>query len=122
VALLNGLGLVMIYRIDLADAEAALQTNEQFENTVPKQILWTAVALILFLVVLYMIKDHRTLTRYGYTFGLVGLFLLALPAVLPGVIAPTINGAKIWLRVGPVSIQPGEFAKILLLIFFAAFL
>lgn len=122
VALLNGLGLVMIYRIDLAQAERALQTDTDFDNAVPKQILWTTVALVLFLAVLYVIKDHRTLTRYGYTFGLVGLFLLALPAVLPGVVAPTINGAKIWLRVGPVSIQPGEFAKILLLIFFAAFL
>ncbi|HEV7647608.1 MAG TPA: FtsW/RodA/SpoVE family cell cycle protein [Actinophytocola sp.] len=122
VALLNGIGLVMIYRIDLATAERALRTNTEFENTVPKQILWTTIALVLFLVVLYVIKDHRTLTRYGYTFGLAGLFLLALPAVLPGVIAPTINGAKIWLRLGPVSIQPGEFAKILLLIFFAAFL
>jgi cell division protein FtsW (lipid II flippase) len=122
VALLNGIGLVMIYRIDLAKAEQALRVNEEFENAVPKQILWTTVALVLFLTVLYVIKDHRTLTRYGYTFGLVGLFLLALPAMLPGVIAPTINGAKIWLQVGPLSIQPGEFAKILLLIFFAAFL
>ncbi len=122
VALLNGIGLVMIYRIDLAGAEKALQTNTEFENAVPKQILWTTIALVLFLAVLYVIKDHRTLTRYGYTFGLVGLFLLALPAVLPGFIAPTLNGAKIWLRVGPISIQPGEFAKILLLIFFAAFL
>lgn len=122
VALLNGIGLVMIYRLDLAGAEAALQANEEFQNAVPKQILWTAIALILFLVVLYVIKDHRTLTRYGYTFGLVGLFMLALPAVLPSAIAPTVNGAKIWLQAGPLSIQPGEFAKILLLIFFAAFL
>ena len=122
VALLNGIGLVMIYRLDLAGAEKALQSNEEFQNAVPKQILWTTIALLLFLAVLYVIKDHRTLTRYGYTFGLVGLFLLALPAMLPGVIAPTINGAKIWLSVGPLSFQPGEFAKILLLIFFAAFL
>jgi cell division protein FtsW (lipid II flippase) len=122
VALLNGIGLVMIYRIDLAKTEAALQSNQQWENAVPKQILWTTIALVLFLVVLYVIKDHRTLTRYAYTFGLVGLFLLALPAVLPSVVAPTINGAKIWLRLPGVSIQPGEFAKILLLIFFAAFL
>ena len=122
VALLNGIGLVMIYRIDLAKTEAALQSNQQWENAVPKQILWTTIALVMFLVVLYVIKDHRTLTRYAYTFGLVGLFLLALPAVLPSVVAPTINGAKIWLRLPGVSIQPGEFAMILLLIFFAAFL
>lgn len=122
VALLNGLGLVMIYRLDLASAEKALRANAEFENAVPKQILWTTIALLLFLAVLYVIRDHRTLTRYGYTFGLVGLFLLVLPAVLPAVIAPTINGAKIWLRLGPISIQPGEFAKILLLTFFAAFL
>jgi cell division protein FtsW (lipid II flippase) len=122
VALLNGLGLVMIYRLDLAYSERALQTNSEIDNQVPKQILWTAIALILFLAVLRLVKDHRTLTRYGYMFGLIGLVLLAMPAVLPGVIAPTINGAKIWLRIGIFSIQPGEFAKILLLIFFAAFL
>jgi len=122
VALLNGIGLVMIYRLDLAGAEKALQENAEFTNAVPKQILWTTIALVMFVVVLYVLKDHRTLTRYGYTFGMIGLFLLALPAVLPGVIAPTINGAKIWLVVGPLSIQPGEFAKILLLVFFAAFL
>src|ERR1700742_2047132 len=69
VALLNGLGLVMIYRIDLAKAEAALQTESEWENAVPKQILWTAIAVAMFLAVLRVIKDHRTLTRYGYTFG-----------------------------------------------------
>ncbi|HEX6359783.1 FtsW/RodA/SpoVE family cell cycle protein [Actinophytocola sp.] len=122
VALLNGIGLVMIYRLDLAGAEKALRVNAEFQNAVPKQILWTTIALAMFLVVLFVLKDHRTLTRYGYTFGMVGLFLLALPAVLPGAIAPPINGAKIWLVVGPLSIQPGEFAKILMLIFFAAFL
>jgi cell division protein FtsW (lipid II flippase) len=122
VALLNGLGLVMIYRLDLAYSERALAANREINNQVPKQILWTTIALILFLVVLKVVRDHRTLTRYGYTFGLIGLVMLALPAILPGVIAPTINGAKIWLRIGIFSIQPGEFAKILLLVFFAAFL
>ncbi|HEU5473160.1 MAG TPA: FtsW/RodA/SpoVE family cell cycle protein [Actinophytocola sp.] len=122
VALLNGIGLVVIYRLDLAYAERAVQTATEVNNQVPKQILWTVIALGLFLAVLKVVKDHRTLTRYGYMFGLVGLVLLALPAVLPDLIAPTINGAKIWLRIGVFSIQPGEFAKILLLIFFAAFL
>src|ERR1044071_1015226 len=55
VALLNGLGLVMIYRIDLAKAEAALQTESEWENAVPKQILWTTIALLMFLAVLYVI-------------------------------------------------------------------
>ncbi|MDQ3406312.1 MAG: FtsW/RodA/SpoVE family cell cycle protein [Actinomycetota bacterium] len=122
VALLNGLGLVMIYRIDLALTEKALRAGREINHDVPKQILWTTIALILFLVVLAVIKDHRQLTKYSYTFGLVGLFLLAIPGLLPSAIAPTINGAKIWLRIGPFSIQPGEFAKILLLVFFAAFL
>ncbi|MCG8918695.1 FtsW/RodA/SpoVE family cell cycle protein [Actinokineospora sp. PR83] len=122
VAVLNGLGLVIIYRIDLALSERAIQAGRDFNNDVPKQILWTTVALALLLAVLILIKDHRTLTKYSYTFGLAGLVLLALPAVLPGFIAPTINGAKIWLRVGPFSIQPGEFSKVLLLVFFAAFL
>jgi cell division protein FtsW (lipid II flippase) len=122
VAVLNGIGLVMIYRIDLALSEKAQRAGREINNDVPKQILWTAIALLLFLAVLMVIKDHRTLTKYSYTFGFAGLFLLALPALLPGAIAPTINGAKIWLKVGPFSLQPGEFAKILLLIFFAAFL
>ncbi|GGS18808.1 MULTISPECIES: FtsW/RodA/SpoVE family cell cycle protein [Actinokineospora] len=122
VAVLNGLGLVMIYRIDLALAERALQAGREFNNDVPKQIAWTALALVLFLVVLRVVRDHRTLTKYSYMVGAAGLFLLALPAVLPSAIAPPINGAKIWLRVAGLSIQPGEFAKILLLIFFAGFL
>ncbi|WP_026421823.1 FtsW/RodA/SpoVE family cell cycle protein [Actinokineospora inagensis] len=122
VALLNGLGLVMIYRIDLAMTEKAIRLGREINNDVPKQILWTTVALALFLGVLIVIKDHRMLTRYSYTFGLVGLVLLALPAFLPSVIAPTINGAKIWLKLGPFSVQPGEFSKVLLLVFFAGFL
>jgi cell division protein FtsW (lipid II flippase) len=122
VALLNGLGLVMIYRIDLAMTERLASQAKDWSEAAPKQVMWTTIALVLFFAVLLLVKDHRTLTKYGYTFGLGGLALLALPAVLPGVIAPTINGAKIWIRVAGVSFQPGEFAKILLLVFFAAFL
>ncbi|RZS37536.1 cell elongation-specific peptidoglycan biosynthesis regulator RodA [Herbihabitans rhizosphaerae] len=121
VALLNGLGLVMIYRLDLAYDERAIQTGRDIEDAVPKQIMWTALALVLFLVVLTVVKDHRTLTKYGYTFGLVGLGLLALPAVLPAEFSE-VNGAKVWVRLGSLSIQPGEFAKILLMVFFASFL
>ena len=122
VALLNGLGLVFIHRLDLAEATAAAAVGDPIpDGNVPNQIAWTALALGLFVAVLVLIHDHRMLARYGYTCGLVGLGLLALPGLLPSAISE-VNGAKIWLRFGGLGIQPGEFAKILLMIFVAAFL
>ena len=122
VALLNGLGLVVIHRIDLAMEGTVFLDGSTWDPVAFKQVIWTGIGLLLFAATLKFLPDHRTLARFGYTFGLVGLVALLLPGVLPGFIAPTINGAKIWLRVGPLSIQPGEFAKILLMVFFAAFL
>jgi cell division protein FtsW (lipid II flippase) len=122
VALLNGLGLVMIHRLDLARADRALALGREIPNAlIGRQIAWTTVGVALFVGVLYLVKDHRTLARYAYTAGFVGLILLALPGLLPSSLSE-VNGAKIWLRLGPFSIQPGEFAKILLIVFFAAFL
>jgi cell division protein FtsW (lipid II flippase) len=121
VALLNGIGLVMIHRIDLAMAERASQNGDTYSPDVTKQVLFTVVSLTLFVVVLKVVSDHRTLTRYGYTAGLVGIFALALPAMLPSSLSE-VNGAKVWLKLPFFSIQPGEFAKILLMIFFASFL
>lgn len=121
VALLNGLGLVMIHRLDLAAAEKAALGGSAAHAAAPKQVLWTTIALVFFVVVLVVLKDHRTLARYGYTFGLVGLGLLLLPGVLPASLS-SVNGAKVWLKLPFLSIQPGEFAKIMLIIFFAAFL
>ena len=121
VALLNGIGLVMIHRIDLALAERATQNAQDYSANVSRQVLFTAVSLVLFLAVLIVVKDHRTLTRYAYTAGLVGIIALALPAVLPASLSE-VNGAKVWLKLPGFSIQPGEFAKILLMVFFASFL
>ncbi|PXY34832.1 cell cycle protein [Prauserella sp. PE36] len=121
VALLNGLGLVMIYRIDLANAQEAIAIGEVTSGSAPRQVLFTVFALALFLGVLVVVKDHRTLTRYAYTFGLIGIVALALPALLPSSLSE-VNGAKVWLKLPGFSIQPGEFAKILLMIFFASFL
>ncbi|GAA1873178.1 FtsW/RodA/SpoVE family cell cycle protein [Pseudonocardia ailaonensis] len=122
VALLNGLGLVMIHRLDLADADrAALLGNAPPSALIARQVAWTAIGLALFIAVLWVVKDHRTLARYAFTCGFAGLVLLALPGLLPSSISE-VNGAKLWIRVGGVGIQPGEFAKILLIIFFAAFL
>ncbi|WP_199430672.1 FtsW/RodA/SpoVE family cell cycle protein [Qaidamihabitans albus] len=121
VALLNGIGLVMIYRIDMAQAERAISLSQEVTENAPRQVLFTVLALALFLAVLIVVPDHRTLTRYAYTFGLVGIVALALPALLPSSLSE-VNGAKVWLKLPGFSIQPGEFAKILLMIFFASFL
>jgi cell division protein FtsW (lipid II flippase) len=122
VALLNGLGLVMIHRLDLAEADRAQALGREVPaELISRQVAWTAIGLALFVAVLWVVRDHRTLARYAYTAGFAGLILLALPGLLPSSISE-VNGAKLWIRVGPVGIQPGEFAKILLIVFFAAFL
>ncbi|MCI1257589.1 MULTISPECIES: FtsW/RodA/SpoVE family cell cycle protein [Corynebacterium] len=108
-ALLNALGLVMIYRIDLA-AETSRANS---------QIMWTVVGVAIFCAVIVFMRSHHNLQNYAYLLGLGGLFLSALPIVWP----TSINAdARVWISVGPFSIQPGEFAKIMLLIFFAALL
>jgi cell division protein FtsW (lipid II flippase) len=119
-ALLNGLGLVLNHRLDISNP--SLQTHPLLPpGSAPAQVLWTAVALGMFAAVLWSVPDHRQLGRYTYTAGLLGLFLLVLPGLLPSSISQ-VNGAKLWLRIGPFSIQPGEFAKILIIVFAAGFL
>ena len=121
VALLNGLGLVMIRRLDFGAAESAAQSGHRVPRAdAPLQLIWTAIAVAAFAGVLLVIRDHTRLARYTYTSAAAGLFLLLLPAV-PGVGA-TINGARLWIRLGPITVQPSEVAKILLMIFFAGYL
>ena len=118
VALLNGLGLVMIHRLDLV--EGSLNATTKGPND-EQQMLWTLLGVVGFSLVIIFLKDHRILARYGYICGLTGLVLRAIPALLPARFSET-NGAKIWIRLPGFSIQPAEFSKILLLIFFAAVL
>jgi cell division protein FtsW (lipid II flippase) len=118
VALLNGLGLVMIHRLDLSKGEP---TSRGLGGTANQQMLWTLLGVVAFCLVVIFLRDHRMLARYGYLCGLVGLVLLAVPAVLPRSMSEQ-NGAKIWIELPGFSIQPAEFSKILLLIFFAAVL
>ncbi|GAB2646014.1 FtsW/RodA/SpoVE family cell cycle protein [Prescottella soli] len=122
VALLNGLGLVLIHRLDLADADSAMHQGLPVPSPdATQQVLWTALAIAGFITVLVLLRDYRLLARYSYTVGLAGLVLLAIPALLPSRFSE-VNGAKIWIKLPGFSIQPGEFAKILLIIFFAAVL
>ncbi|WP_353944701.1 FtsW/RodA/SpoVE family cell cycle protein [Streptomyces sp. HUAS MG91] len=106
--LLNGLGLVLIYRLDLEtpDSDAA-----------PTQLVWSTLGVGLFIVFVLFLRHHRVLQRYAYLSVVAALVLMILPIFFPAV-----NGARIWIQIGGFSIQPGEFAKILLAIFFASYL
>jgi cell division protein FtsW (lipid II flippase) len=116
VAALNGLGLAVIHRLDLA-YEADGRSQFDFAQ---QQLTWMTLGVVLFVVTLVVIRDHRVLQRFTYTLGLTAIVLLLLPMV-PG-LGTTINGAKIWINVGPFSFQPGEVAKVLLVIAFAGYL
>ena len=116
--LLSGLGLVMIHRIDLAQAQGF---GAQASVDAPKQLVWLAVAVAALVAVLLVARDPTSLARYSYTAGFLGVVLIVAPALLPASVSE-INGAKLWLRVGGLSIQPGEFAKLALTVFFAAYL
>jgi len=118
VAVLVGLGLAVIHRLDLAGEQVnGAATHED----APVQLVWATLGVALFIGFLVVVRDHRSLSRYAYTLALVGLGLLAMPALLPASISE-VNGAKIWIRLAGFSIQPGEFAKICLVVFFAAYL
>lgn len=118
-ALLNGLGLVMIWRLD--QSPRLIQRAEKlfggFSPDAPKQLLYSAIGIGLFVGVLILLKDHRILQRYTYISMAAALVLLILPVFFPAV-----NGAKIWISLGPFTIQPGEFAKIIIAIFFSGYL
>ncbi|MFC6157917.1 FtsW/RodA/SpoVE family cell cycle protein [Kribbella jiaozuonensis] len=119
--LLNGLGVAMIHRIDLGLALVAEARGATPKSpAAPQQITWTAVGIVLFLVVIIVIRDHRRLQALTYTAGLAGLVLLVLP-LIPG-LGVNLNGARIWIRLAGMSFQPGEFAKICLVVFFAGYL
>ena len=110
--LLNGLGLVMIHRIDLEGTQEGVLA--------PRQLLWSAVSVVAAIALLLWLRDHRRLRRYTYTFLAAGVILLLLP-LLP-VIGDAQYGSRIWIRIGPFGLQPGEIAKIVLAIFFAGYL
>jgi cell division protein FtsW (lipid II flippase) len=121
VTMVNGLGLAMIHRLDLAYSDRAAQDHSPAPAaSAPAQLTWTAIGVILFIAVLLLVRDHRVLQRYTYTAMLAGLALLVMP-LLP-VIGTTINGARIWIHLAGFSFQPGELAKLALLVFFAGYL
>jgi cell division protein FtsW (lipid II flippase) len=126
VALINGISVIFIRRLDLGrltpDERLAAGVLGGDGSEALKQFIWAAVAIAGFVGILAWIRDHRSIARFGYTAGLAGLVLVILPAVLPARLSQ-INGAKLWIIIpGLGQIQPGEFAKILLMVFFGSYL
>ena len=111
---LNGLGIAMIYRIDIHYKDSG------WASAGVRQIVWSSIAIICAIVVVLVIRNYRVLQRYTYISGFAALALLLLP-MLPG-IGKEISGARVWIGIGPFSFQPGEIAKIALAIFFAGYL
>ena len=119
---LNGIGLVLIARLDMAASDRARAAGRALpRGDAPLQLVWTVIGVALFIAVLLLVRDHRRLAAWTYTAMVLGLALLALPAVLPASHS-VVNGARIWVRFGAFSFQPGEIAKLALEVFFAGYL
>ncbi|MER6469627.1 FtsW/RodA/SpoVE family cell cycle protein [Streptomyces collinus] len=117
--LLNGLGLVVIWRLDQSPRlqQRAETLFGGFSPDTPKQLLYSALGIAFFALIIVFLKDHRMLQRYTYISMVVALVLLVAP-----VFFPPVNGAKIWISLGAFTIQPGEFAKIIIAVFFSGYL
>lgn len=116
VSALNGIGLAMIHRIDYSLTER----DPDAHTFAGPQLMWMTIGVALFIGVLVLLRDHRRLQAFTYTSGLAAIVLLLLPLV-PG-IGREVNGARIWIHLGSMGLQPGEIAKVLLVIAFAGYL
>jgi cell division protein FtsW (lipid II flippase) len=124
-ALLNGLGIVMIYRLQEVgrNGNPGRLSVPLSASATGVQLLYTALGIAGFIAVLALIREPRVLQRYTYTLGGIGLILLAIPALLPSSISEVPGtGAKIQVAIGGFSFQPEEFGKLALAVFFAGYL
>ena len=112
---LNGVGLAMIYRLDLGRADTSAASHYA-----TRQLAWSVIGVTLAVLVIVALRDHRRLRRFTYTTMVAGLTFLLLP-LLPG-LGRERRGARLWIEVFGMSFQPAEIAKILLAIFFAGYL
>jgi cell division protein FtsW (lipid II flippase) len=111
-AMLNGLGFVMIARLAGGGKDYAEQARVQS--------VWVTIAIVVFVVTLIVVRDVRIFARYRYIALLLGLMFMLLP-LAPG-IGQSRGGGRLWIGLGPLSFEPSEIAKVLLVAFFAAYL
>jgi cell division protein FtsW (lipid II flippase) len=104
-ALLTGIGITMTYRL--------------VPELASKQTGWFVVALALLGLLVWFLPDHHVLEQYKYVIGAASVLILLI-TISP--LGTSVNGSKLWIRIGPAQIQPGEFAKLGIVIFLAAYL
>ncbi len=104
---MTAIGLAVIYRLNPDDAR--------------RQAVWVALGIgVLCATLIWLRFDYRVLERYKYLFGISAVVLLLLPSV-PG-LGHRVNGVNLWIKVGPMQFQPGELAKIFMIVFLAGYL
>ncbi len=116
VAAMGGVGMVMLNRLpqDLAGTSGfGIELG-----MAATQLLWFAVGIVAMLGIAIGLRDYTFLRHYKYTWAAIGIGLLAATLVL----GYEVNGARLWIDLGPISVQPGEFLKIVLVIFLAGYL
>ncbi|WP_207171495.1 MULTISPECIES: FtsW/RodA/SpoVE family cell cycle protein [unclassified Nesterenkonia] len=111
VVTLNGLGMAMIHRLDFTPS---------YSGVADRQLMWTGVSIVAAVALLWLLRDHRRLRQLTYISLAASVILLFMP-IIPG-LGQELQGARIWVNLGPLSFQPSEIAKITLAVFFAGFL
>jgi cell division protein FtsW (lipid II flippase) len=106
-AVLTAFGVTFNYRLDAEDGA--------------RQALWVVIGVgVLAAVLVVLRRDYRVLESYRYLFGVSAIVLLLLPSV-PG-LGERVNGVRLWVSAGPLQFQPGELAKVCLVLFLAGYL
>lgn len=122
IGFLTGLGIVFVRRLSMEGPNSLSVDAGLFDGTGGRQLLFFVAALVGFTLVLWFLKSHRDLIKYAYTLGFLGIFLATLPGLLPASISGGAYGSKRWINFPGFAVQPAEFAKFMLLIFFAYYL
>jgi cell division protein FtsW (lipid II flippase) len=111
--LLTGVGLVMIHRLDISNAKVY-----NYGALAPGQLRFTLISAVVFTAIMILLKHHRILQRYTYLLMAVALVLLAAPAFF----SSGAYGAKRWIQFGSITVEPAEFTKLAIIVFFAGYL